>query len=80
MDGMRQEFAQSKQRFQSVLAELSQASVNHPELAQPITELKQLETRYFSEADLAMDNYQAMFAAQASVQSRLVSSNVFIQN
>ncbi len=68
MDGMRQEFAQSKQRFQSVLAELSQASVNHPELAQPITELKQLETRYFSEADLAMDNYQAMFAAQASVQ------------
>ncbi|WP_198301250.1 methyl-accepting chemotaxis protein [Vibrio tarriae] len=68
MNGMREEFAQSKQRFQSVLAELSQASVNHPELTQPITELKQLETRYFSEADLAMDNYQAMFAAQASVQ------------
>ncbi|MBJ7019549.1 methyl-accepting chemotaxis protein, partial [Vibrio cholerae] len=42
MNGMREEFAVSKQRFQTVLAELGQASVNHPALTQPITELKQL--------------------------------------
>ncbi|MGC9550856.1 CHASE3 domain-containing protein, partial [Vibrio metoecus] len=68
MEGMRQEFAKSKQNFQTVLDELGQASLNHPELEQPIAELKKLEARYFNEADLAMDNYQAMFAAQAAVQ------------
>ncbi|QIL86241.1 methyl-accepting chemotaxis protein [Vibrio sp. HDW18] len=68
MQDMRQEFVESKRQFQTVLAALSQASLNHPKLEQPLAELKQLEARYFNEADLAMNNYQAMFAAQESVQ------------
>nr|WP_319555835.1 methyl-accepting chemotaxis protein [uncultured Vibrio sp.] len=68
MDEMRQEFAKSQQRFESTLEQLKSASQIYPSLAAPFSELKTLEKSYFTEAIEAMDNYEAMFAAQAAVQ------------
>ncbi|MGP8308235.1 methyl-accepting chemotaxis protein [Vibrio sp. YIC-376] len=68
MDTMRQEFAKSHQRFESTLSQLESASQIYPSLAEPFTELKELEKSYFSEALEAMDNYEAMFMAQEEVQ------------
>ncbi|MGZ2333383.1 methyl-accepting chemotaxis protein [Vibrio alginolyticus] len=68
MDEMRQEFARSQQRFESTLAQLKTASQIYPSLAEPFSQLKTLEQSYFTEALEAMDNYEAMFAAQDEVQ------------
>ncbi len=68
MDEMRQEFAKSKQQFESTLSKLESASQIYPSLAEPFTELKKLEESYFEEALEAMDNYESMFAAQEEVQ------------
>lgn len=68
MNAMRSEFTSSKQDFNSVLNQLTQASSSNPDLAERITQLKQMEQRYFSEAAEAMNNYQAMFEAQEKVQ------------
>ncbi|HHF3128324.1 TPA: methyl-accepting chemotaxis protein [Vibrio alginolyticus] len=68
MDEMRQEFARSQQRFESTLAQLKTASQIYPSLAEPFSQLKTLEQSYFTEALEAMDNYEAMFAAQEEVQ------------
>ncbi|MCS0162075.1 methyl-accepting chemotaxis protein [Vibrio alginolyticus] len=68
MDEMRQEFARSQQRFESTLAQLKTASQTYPSLAEPFSQLKTLEQSYFTEALEAMDNYEAMFAAQEEVQ------------
>ncbi|MGY5512627.1 methyl-accepting chemotaxis protein [Vibrio antiquarius] len=68
MDEMRQEFARSQQRFESTLAQLETASQIYPSLAEPFSQLKALEQSYFTEALEAMDNYEAMFAAQEKVQ------------
>ena len=67
MDEMRQEFARSQQRFESTLAQLETASQIYPSLAEPFSQLKTLEQSYFTEALEAMDNYEAMFAAQEKV-------------
>lgn len=68
MNAMRSEFTSSKQDFNSILNQLTQASSSNPDLAERITQLKQMEQRYFSEAAEAMNNYQAMFEAQEKVQ------------
>ncbi|ANQ21096.1 chemotaxis protein [Vibrio natriegens] len=68
MDELRQEFAKSQQRFESTLEQLKSASEIYPSLAEPFAELKTLEQSYFTEATEAMDNYEAMFAAQDAVQ------------
>ncbi|MCC4236621.1 methyl-accepting chemotaxis protein [Vibrio anguillarum] len=68
MNVMRSEFAKAKQDFAGVLNQLQQASAMNPSLEERISQLKQMELRYFSEAEQAMNNYQAMFEAQAQVQ------------
>ncbi|WP_104034444.1 methyl-accepting chemotaxis protein [Vibrio jasicida] len=68
MDEMRQEFAKSQQRFEGTLGQLEMASQIYPSLAEPFSQLKELEQSYFTEAKEAMDNYEAMFAAQEEVQ------------
>ncbi len=68
MDEMRQQFAQSKQQFETTLSELESASLIYPSLAESFAELKTLEQSYFAEALEAMDNYESMFAAQEEVQ------------
>ncbi|WP_045463603.1 methyl-accepting chemotaxis protein [Vibrio hyugaensis] len=68
MDEMRQEFAKSQQRFEGTLDQLEVASQIYPSLAEPFSQLKELEQSYFTEAKEAMDNYEAMFAAQEEVQ------------
>ncbi|MCG6212577.1 methyl-accepting chemotaxis protein [Vibrio furnissii] len=64
----RNEFAQAKDDFSAVLNELAKASTSHSDLQERIEALKQLEARYFDEANEAMNNYQAMFSAQDQVQ------------
>ncbi|MFV8435819.1 methyl-accepting chemotaxis protein [Vibrio owensii] len=68
MDQMRQEFAKSQQIFEATLSQLEVASQIYPSLAEPFSQLKELEQSYFTEAKEAMDNYEAMFAAQEEVQ------------
>lgn len=68
MNVMRSEFAKAKQDFADVLNQLQQASAMNPSIEERISQLKQMELRYFSEAEQAMNNYQAMFEAQAQVQ------------
>ncbi len=68
MDEMRQEFAKSQQTFEVTLSQLEVASQIYPSLAEPFSQLKELEQSYFTEAKEAMDNYEAMFAAQEEVQ------------
>lgn len=68
MDEMRQEFAKSQQTFEATLSQLEVASQIYPSLAEPFSQLKELEQSYFTEAKEAMDNYEAMFAAQEEVR------------
>ncbi|MGR5067123.1 MULTISPECIES: methyl-accepting chemotaxis protein [Vibrio] len=68
MDEMRQGFVKSEQQFKATLSQLEVASQTYPSLAEPFSQLKELEQSYFSEAKEAMDNYEAMFVAQEEVQ------------
>lgn len=68
MDEIRNSFVASKGKFSETLNQLQNASSSHPDLIERVDALKQLEDRYFTEADKAMNNYQAMFDAQAKVQ------------
>ncbi len=68
MSEMRASFAQAKESFSQTLDKLEIASNSHPALIERVESLKQLEDRYFTEADDAMNNYLAMFDAQARVQ------------
>lgn len=68
MNEMRNSFAAAKEVFGGTLTQLEMASASNPELTERVELLKQLEDRYFTEADEAMGNYQAMFDAQAKVQ------------
>ncbi|NOH96700.1 methyl-accepting chemotaxis protein [Vibrio sp. 99-70-13A1] len=68
MAAMRSEFIASKAEFSQVLSQLEAAGMNNSELVERITQLKEMEKRYFAEAAEAMNNYEAMFAAQALVQ------------
>ncbi|MGR5178356.1 methyl-accepting chemotaxis protein [Vibrio parahaemolyticus] len=64
----REEFSNSMGKFDSALSQLAEASSGFPELESRISELREVQTRYSSEAQEAMDNYQSMFAAQEQVQ------------
>ncbi|WP_047046419.1 methyl-accepting chemotaxis protein [Vibrio mexicanus] len=68
MAAMRDEFAQSENAFNDVLGRLELASANNPQLEERIVQLKEMQARYFSEAQTAMDNYQQMFVSQEQVQ------------
>ncbi len=65
---MRQDFLSSQQEFESVFNQLVSASSTYPSLSQPIEQLRQIEKNYFSEAQDAMNNYEAMFVAQEQVR------------
>lgn len=64
----REEFSNSMGKFDSALSQLAEASSGFPELESRISELREVQARYSSEAQEAMDNYQSMFAAQEQVQ------------
>ncbi|USD40252.1 methyl-accepting chemotaxis protein [Vibrio sp. SCSIO 43135] len=68
MAEMREEFASAKEQFAATFAQLQTSSANNPQLAENITLLQEMEQRYFAEAEDAMNNYEAMFAAQEKVQ------------
>ena len=69
MQAAREAFSDSQQDFNTVLKELANAATTAPSLTEKIEQLNALQTRYFSEAQTAMDNYQSMFSAQEQVQS-----------
>lgn len=62
------QFNEAKQNYTSTLLDLEQASLNQPQLEERIAQLKEMEVRYFTEAEEAMTNYRDMFEAQAKVQ------------
>ncbi|MGL6257881.1 methyl-accepting chemotaxis protein [Vibrio sp. WXL210] len=64
----REQFAVAQDEFVTTFSQLSAISQQHPELASQISALKEIELRYFTEAQNAMDNYVAMFAAHQAVQ------------
>lgn len=64
----REEFSNSMGKFDSALSQLAEASSGFPELESRVSELRDVQARYSSEAQEAMDNYQSMFAAQEQVQ------------
>ncbi|MDA0147853.1 methyl-accepting chemotaxis protein [Vibrio sp. LaRot3] len=68
MDVIRAQFGEAQTRYDQSLTQLEQASADHPELKERIEQVKQIEQRYFDEAQIAMDNYRNMFTAQAQVQ------------
>ncbi len=68
MSEMREQFKQAQNRYHQSLLALQTASRDQPELTAQIAALESGEQRYFSEAEQAMANYQAMFVAQEKVQ------------
>ncbi|KHT44754.1 methyl-accepting chemotaxis protein [Vibrio sinaloensis] len=62
------QFDEAKTNYNNTLLALEQASQTKPELEERIVQLKEMETRYFNEAEEAMTNYRSMFEAQAQVQ------------
>lgn len=68
MTVIRGEFATAKDQFSQVLSQLEAASKEDPSLAERITQLREMELRYFAEAADAMNNYESMFSAQEKVQ------------
>ncbi len=68
MDELSAHFADAQANYHQALADLEQATYSIEELEQQIAQLKEKETSYFEEANKAMENYRAMFEAQAEVQ------------
>ncbi|OEE77267.1 methyl-accepting chemotaxis protein [Vibrio genomosp. F6] len=68
MTVIRGEFATAKDQFSQVLSQLEAASNKDPSLTERITQLREMELRYFAEAADAMNNYESMFSAQEKVQ------------
>ncbi|WP_194437750.1 methyl-accepting chemotaxis protein [Vibrio fluminensis] len=68
MNEIRAQFADAKLNYDKSVSELETASRDDADLMKRIEEVKQLEQRYFKEADTAMDNYRNMFEAQEQVQ------------
>ncbi|MFC5078114.1 Methyl-accepting chemotaxis protein CtpH [Vibrio thalassae] len=64
----RDEFSASMEQFGHDLEKLASASKGFPELENRINQLREVQQRYRSEAQEAMDNYQSMLAAQEQVQ------------
>lgn len=59
-----EQFDKAKIRADNALDKLHQASIDHPRLTKRINVLREIETRYFTEATLAMKNYQQQQNAQ----------------
>ncbi|WP_019278006.1 HAMP domain-containing methyl-accepting chemotaxis protein [Vibrio coralliilyticus] len=68
MDEIRGQFEDAKSRYDQALKDLAKSSTGNSELQANIEQLKEMELRYFTEADAAMNNYRNMFAALADVQ------------
>ena len=68
MDEIRGQFEDAKSRYDQALKDLAKASTGNSELQASIEQLKEMELRYFTEADAAMNNYRNMFAALADAQ------------
>ncbi|WP_375750365.1 methyl-accepting chemotaxis protein [Vibrio sp. HN007] len=67
MDQTRSDFAASQSSFQDIFSQLEQVSKVYPEAQQYIDQLKVIENQYFSEAQVAMNNYIDMFNAEEQV-------------
>ncbi|SKA54839.1 HAMP domain-containing methyl-accepting chemotaxis protein [Enterovibrio nigricans] len=57
-------FEAARARFDRALAKLDEASSDQPELENQLTQLREIQSRYFAEAATAIDNYQRQQAAQ----------------
>ncbi len=68
MDELATRFNTAKDDYAQTLNLLGDASLGNAVLESSISELKQMEVNYFTEAQQAMDNYRAMFTAQEQVQ------------
>ncbi|RTZ16527.1 methyl-accepting chemotaxis protein [Vibrio aquaticus] len=68
MEQLSGQFEERKQAYNQQLLQLEQVSQSKPQLTEAIAQLKEMEVTYFTEANQAMDNYRAMFVAQAQVQ------------
>jgi methyl-accepting chemotaxis protein len=68
MDEISAQFSDAKSHYESTLNTLDQQSQGNSILESNISQLKEMEQRYFSEAQEAMNNYRQMFEAQALVQ------------
>ncbi|MBA5761744.1 methyl-accepting chemotaxis protein [Vibrio sp. 404] len=68
METIRSQFIEAQTHYGQTIQALETASAGNPELTERMEQVKQLEQRYFSEANDAMDNYRNMFEAQAQVQ------------
>lgn len=64
----RNDFQQVSDQLGQALDQLKQASLGDNELETRIAQLEEMKQRYVTEANEAMDNYQAMFKAQEDVQ------------
>lgn len=62
------QFDDAKSNYAQALIQLESASSADTQLEQSIAQLKEMEVRYFTEAEEAMENYRQMFAAQEKVQ------------
>lgn len=62
------QFDDAKSNYAQALVDLESASAMDSQLEQSIAKLKEVEVRYFAEAEEAMENYRQMFAAQEKVQ------------
>ncbi|MFB9216918.1 methyl-accepting chemotaxis protein [Vibrio sinaloensis] len=62
------QFDDAKSNYAQALIQLESASSTDTQLEQSIAQLKEMEVRYFTEAEEAMENYRQMFAAQEKVQ------------
>ncbi|NLS13054.1 methyl-accepting chemotaxis protein [Vibrio sp. SM6] len=73
MDELLALFGEQRKRFQQTINQLTKAAQAYPSLSDEIKQLKAIEEGYFTEAQEAMNNYQAMFAAQSQVQQSVRS-------
>lgn len=64
MAEVKKHFTSAHNEFKVALANLKQATDTNPTLSSQLSALLKLEQRYFSEAAVAMNNYQAMLSAQ----------------
>lgn len=68
MQAYEDKFSIAHQNFSAVLKKLAEISVNNPALNGQLSELFELEDRYFSESQKAMANYKTQLIAQQERQ------------
>ncbi|MDG3088418.1 methyl-accepting chemotaxis protein [Vibrio hannami] len=67
LEQIRAQFSDSQNNFSDIFSELEKASKVYPEAQQHIEQLKIIENGYFSETQVAMNNYIDMFNAESKV-------------